>query len=220
MRDGVRQGRVEGYGSTIARARVGRLHRKVDPLERRVDRPPGLEIPGAFELLGERLRQRLVDDEARPVVPARRVARVQLRPDLLEEQQRIASPQQSAVQRRDQRNGTLDAQRKLRRDDERHTALMERMGEARARTHDRPDVAAVATCHGDDGGAMDPAIVDGRERAGEPFAGDDVGLLVRAPQHESIRIARRIVEVAVAQQVNMRVPRFATLPEDVGRASD
>ena len=93
---------------------------------------------------------------------------------------------------------------------------MERVGKAGAGTDDRPDIAAVTARHGDDGRAMDATIVDSRERAGESLAGDDVGIRIRAAKHEPVRIARRIVEVAVGEQVDMRVSRFATLAEDVG----
>ena len=124
---------------------------------------------------------------------------------------------ESRVERRHQRHGTLRAERKLGRDHERHAALMERMGEARSRAHHRSDVAAVAARHGDHGRPVDAAVADGGQRTTESLSGDDVRGLVRTAQYEPVRVVRRFVEVAVGEDVDVRVPRFATLAKDVGQ---
>ena len=200
---------------------VDRFHGNVDRFQRGVDGAPRLKVPRSIELLGECARQRFVDDEARPIVPARRVARVQLRAYLLEQWQRVGAPQQSTVQRGDQRYGALDAERELRRDHERYAALVKRVGEARTRADDRPDVAAVAACHRNRGRPMNPAVDDARERAAEALAGDDVGIRLRTAKDEAVRMAVqilcRVVEVAVREKVHVRVPRFAALPKDIGQ---
>jgi hypothetical protein len=94
------------------------------------------------------------------------------------------------------------------RDHERHAALMGAWA-ARSRAHHRSDVAAVAARHGDHGRPVDAAV---------PTAVSTTESLRRrrprsrpTAQYEPVRVVRRFVEVAVGEDVDVRVPRFATL---------
>ena len=187
-------------------------HGVVDPFECRVHRPPGLQVHDRVELIVEHLRQRLVDDEACPVVPVAVVACVELRARPLHHVQRVLSPEQTGVQRLRERHRTLDAERELRPDDQRDAGRVDGMGEARARDHHRSHVAAVAARDGDDRGAM----TDAHDGADEAFAGHDVGRPGVVAHREAVRLLRHHVEVAVRQDVDVRVGLRAALALQFG----
>ena len=129
--------------------------------------------------------------------------------------QRVLSAEQTGIQRLRERHRALDAQRELRPDDQRDPARVDSMGKARARDHDRSTVAAVAARDGDDRGAM----TDAHDGADEAFAGHDVGRPGIIAHREAVRLLRHYVEVAVRQDVDVRVRIARCTRAAVRRAS-
>ncbi len=194
-----------------------RGHRPVDPLQCCVHRTARLLIAQPVELLAQRMRQRLVHDEARPVVPHRRVPRVQLGARPLQQQQRMLAPQQPLIERAHERYGAFHAERELRGDDERNARLVQRMREARSGNGDRADVGAVAARDAHHGRAVHAIFADRDQRARESLAGYDVGRAVLAAQNEAVRTARRLVLVAVREDVHVRIGDALAFVEHVGK---
>ena len=170
-----------------------------------------------LELRLHRRRQRLVDDDARPVVRVGPVPRVQFRACLLRQTcgSRRAEP---AVERLDDGDRALLGQRELRPDDEGNPGLVQRVGEARARagsttlaTSPLSQLASVTTK-----GWCTWSGSTQRQCAREPFARHDVHTVVPSAQPDPERPPRaREVHGAVRQDVDVRVVRAPTRGHDV-----
>ena len=198
---------------------AGGAHVAVELVEGDVHGAHALHVAQLLELHAQVRRQRLVDDQARPVVGADRHAPVQIAANPVQQRQRVVAAQQPGDELLHQQLRAGHAERELRRHDERNAGPVQHVRHAGAGDQHRAGVAAVAGGQRHHGGPMDAAVDKLGKGAREAVARDDFVFAGRGVQLQAIRAFLDVlVGHAMGEQMDVGVVVLRALLDDLVEA--